>query len=168
MRRALASLFHAVPVSPPTRSRILSIDSIEIFVREWGQADAPVVFAWHGLGRTGSDIGPLATALSSHFRVVSPDLPGRGLSSWLSTPSEYAMEHVELVATEIIKATVTSRLESFRMIGTSMGGMLGIVLAGKYFKDRVSHLVINDIGPQVPKPAVDRILNYSRLVAARC
>jgi hypothetical protein len=42
--------------------------------------------------------------------------------------------------------------------------MLGMVLAGNHFKDRVSHLIVNDIGPQVPKPAVDRILNYSRLV----
>lgn len=164
MRRTLASLFRAVTIDPPTRSHIISIESIEVFVREWGSVDAPVVFAWHGLGRTGSDVGALATALSSQFRVVSPDLPGRGLSSWLSTPSEYAVEHMERVAVGIVQATVTSHDQPFRMLGTSMGGMLGMVLAGNHFKDRVSHLIVNDIGPQVPKPAVDRILNYSRLV----
>lgn len=67
-------------------------------MREWGDAAATPLLAFHGLGRTGSDFGPLATALRASHRVIAPDCPGRGLSQWLDTAREYDMDRMEAFA----------------------------------------------------------------------
>src|SRR5690349_5555705 len=58
--------------------------------REWGSPDNPrVLVCVHGLTRSARDFDYLARALCTHYRVVCPDLPGRGNSDWLRNPVEY-------------------------------------------------------------------------------
>ena len=163
-RRYFSSAAAAVLRSvAPDRTSILSVCGKEVFVREWGNVSSPVVLLWHGLGRTGSDIAPLASAMRPYFRVISPDLPGRGLSQWMDDISEYGPDALEAVAVEFVNRVVPSD-QTVRWIGTSLGGILGIIAAGSVLRDRVSHLVLNDVGPEVPRIAIERIMAYSRQV----
>lgn len=131
---------------------------LEIHVAEWGADNAETVVLWHGLARTGTDFAPLAAALADRFRVLAPDTPGRGLSQWATdADAQYSFALYERVAEEMCRHFGVDRM---RWVGTSMGGALGIRLAGGAWRERISHLVVNDIGPELPAPALERILTY--------
>ncbi len=130
----------------------------ELHLSEWGTASAEVVLCWHGLARTGRDFDALAQALSTRYRVICPDLLGRGQSQWAVEPGrEYCFDFYQRLVLELCDQLA---MASFRWIGTSMGGMLGLILAADPLCDRISHLVLNDVGPVVPPPAAQRIAAY--------
>jgi pimeloyl-ACP methyl ester carboxylesterase len=124
---------------------------------EWaGPAGAPAVVCVHGLTRNGRDFDALAAALSATHRVVCPDMPGRGKSEWLAQPEAYGYPLYLSVAAALIARL---DVEEVDWVGTSMGGLIGMMLAaqpGAPFR----RLVINDIGPFLPKAALERIGSY--------
>jgi pimeloyl-ACP methyl ester carboxylesterase len=128
-----------------------------VHVTEWGSGNLETVVMWHGLARTSADFEPLAAALAGKWRVLCIDAPGRGLSTWPSDPSLYGFDHYEAVVDDVCRLFGANAM---MWVGTSMGGALGIRLAGSSFAHRITHLVVNDIGPEVPQAAVDRILAY--------
>lgn len=121
---------------------------------EWGDPDNPqVVICAHGLTRNGRDFDFLARALSKRFRVICPDVVGRGLSDWLRDKSAYTMsQYVADMVTLIARLDV----EQVSWVGTSMGGVIGMLLAGDPATP-VRRLVLNDIGPVVTAASVQRI-----------
>lgn len=140
------------------RSVFLPILGHEVHAMEWGERGAPMVLCWHGLARTGRDFDELAARLSDRFFVVCPDTIGRGLSSWSRAPeTDYELDHYADIARAVMDHYGA---EAVRWIGTSMGGQVGITVASQT-PERVLALVVNDIGPQVPGPALDRIVTYS-------
>jgi pimeloyl-ACP methyl ester carboxylesterase len=92
------------------------------------------------------------------YRVVCPDLVGRGLSDNLKDPEEYALPQYAMDMT-----TLLARLdvEIVDWIGTSLGGLVGMTLAGQE-KAPIRKLVVNDIGPYLPWSALHRIGYYLR------
>ncbi|MBV9785382.1 MAG: alpha/beta hydrolase [Acidisphaera sp.] len=122
---------------------------------EWGEPTASrVAICVHGLTRQGRDFDPLACALAARgWRVICPDLAGRGRSGRLRDPNEYALPQYAMDLTVLI-----SRIgaEKVSWIGTSLGGLIGIVMAGQE-NSPVERLVVNDIGPYLPWPALFRI-----------
>ncbi len=143
---------------PASRSVYLTIAGRQVHVTEWGNPGAPPVVMWHGLARTGRDFDDIAAALSDTCYVVCPDTIGRGLSEWSSDPdNEYCMAVYAHLAAELADAL---RLRSFRWVGTSMGGALGIAAGATTLRERISHLVLNDIGPTFPQPSFERIRAY--------
>lgn len=141
------------------RSRYVPIDGHEIHVTEWGDPSAPPVILWHGLGRHGRDFDTLARALSPLFHLLCPDTIGRGLSSWSSNPAEDYT--VPTYCRHAVAVMDHFRLERVRWVGTSMGGLIGMVLAGlPDLAGRIERLVVNDVGPQPNLPAIDRIKAY--------
>lgn len=120
---------------------------------EWGAPDNPdVVVCVHGLTRQGRDFDHLARALMGRFRVVCPDVAGRGRSQWLA-PQLYQIP--QYVADMV---TLLARLRARRLgwVGTSMGGLVGIGLGG--LRDSpLSALVLNDIGPAIAEQGLRRI-----------
>lgn len=127
-------------------------------VWEWGDpANPEVLVCVHGLTRTGRDFDPLARALVDRYRVVCPDIPGRGRSEWLSGPAEYAYP-VYLQALACLLARIGA--EAVDWVGTSMGGLLGLMLAAQTGTP-IRRLVLNDIGPAVPAAALGRIASYA-------
>lgn len=124
---------------------------------EWGpEAGRPVVCA-HGLTRNARDFDVLAEALAVRGRrVVAVDFPGRGRSAWLPDPSLYAFP-TYLAAL----AALIARLDSPQLdwVGTSMGGLAGMMLAAQSGTP-VVRLVVNDVGPFIPKAALARIAGY--------
>ncbi|HZP86353.1 MAG TPA: alpha/beta hydrolase, partial [Burkholderiales bacterium] len=124
---------------------------------EWGEHDNPrVVICVHGLTRNGRDFDWLAQTLAKDFRVLCPDVVGRGQSDWLPHSQDYGYPlYLSDMAALIARAGVTQ----VAWVGTSMGGLIGIMLAAQA-NTPVVKLVINDVGPVVPKQALERIAGY--------
>jgi len=141
------------------KSQYVTCANREVHVTVWGAENPQTLIMWHGLARNARDFDAIATALSDRYRVLCPDTVGRGLSQWAKDPvREYCLSFYGEIALDLIKAF---DLDTMRWLGTSMGGALGIMLAAEPLKERITHLVINDIGPALSDAAVGRILNYA-------
>jgi len=124
---------------------------------EWGDAANPrVVVCAHGLSRQGRDFDTLARALCGDYRVVCPDVVGRGRSDWLADPAGY-----QIPAYVADMVTLLARLDAreLQWVGTSMGGLIGLGLASLQGTP-VRRLVLNDVGPTVQYEAIARIGTY--------
>ncbi|MCI5076171.1 alpha/beta hydrolase [Oricola sp.] len=140
------------------RSVYVSCGEHELHVSTWGDEGKPALIMWHGLARTGRDFDEAAIALSDDYFVICPDTLGRGLSSWAkdaATGYTFATygAHAEAILDHFGVTTL-------RWIGTSMGGLIGVTLAAGALKGRITHLVVNDIGPWIPEEAAGRIRDY--------
>lgn len=124
---------------------------------EWGDPlSSEVVICVHGLTRNGRDFDLLAQALLPRFRVLCPDMPGRGQSEWLKNAADYAFPTYLNALTALI---ARSGIERVRWVGTSMGGLLGLIIAAQA-SSPVAKLVINDVGPVLEPAALARIGEY--------
>lgn len=141
------------------RSRYVPILGHEIHVTEWGEPGAPPVVLWHGLARVGRDFDTLAHALAPLYHVICPDTIGRGLSSWSSNPVEdYQIPTYCAHALGLMDAY---GFERARWVGSSMGGLIGMALAGtEATAGRIERLVLNDVGCRLNPVAVERIKAY--------
>jgi pimeloyl-ACP methyl ester carboxylesterase len=124
---------------------------------QWGEVDNPqVLVCVHGLTRCARDFDNLARALSDRYRVVCPDVAGRGDSDWLADPMLYGIpQYVADMVTLIARLDV----EQVHWVGTSMGALIGMALAAQKGTP-VAKLVVNDAGPVVAKAALERIASY--------
>ena len=127
--------------------------------REWSPVgeERGTVICVHGLTRTGGDFDRLAGVLAAEgFRVVCPDMPGRGLSGRLPDAELYDIPQYVADCT-----TLLARLDRERVdwIGTSMGGLVGMSLAS-LAGHPIERLFINDIGPVVTREGLVRIAGY--------
>lgn len=130
----------------------------ELHYLDWGSPHAEVVIAWHGLLRNARDFDSIAQRLSSRFRVICPDTVGRGLSAWSPDPSrEYCMDFYVALAESLLDQLGARRCH---WLGTSMGGAIGLRAAAGRLRGRIDRLVLNDIGPELAAPAVERIRSY--------
>ena len=122
---------------------------------EWGDPQSKrVVVCLHGLSRQGRDFDPLAAALAARgWRVICPDLPGRGRSDWLRDPEEYTLPQYAMDMAVLIARLGVDEID---WIGTSLGGLVGMVLAGQP-DTPIRRMVINDIGPFLPWQALQRL-----------
>ncbi len=131
----------------------------EIHFMRWGDPQLPVLMAWHGLARTGRDMDALAGALSDRYHVICPDTIGRGLSEWSPLPAqEYCLAFYEKLAVSLLDQLGVQQLH---WVGTSMGGAIGLRAAAGALRGRIQRLVLNDIGPELAAPAVQRIRSYA-------
>ena len=125
--------------------------------REWGAADNPrVVVCVHGLTRQSCDFDALARRLAPDFRVICPDVVGRGDSGWLANPLHYAIP--QYVA-DMVSLVARLNVEQVDWVGTSMGGLIGLGLAALPASP-VRRLVLNDVGPTLQWDALQRIGAY--------
>lgn len=124
---------------------------------EWGDPhNDRVLLCVHGLTRQGRDFDTLARALCAQYRVVCPDVVGRGESDWLQDPMGYGeLQYVADMVTLI--ARVNPR--TLDWVGTSMGGLIGMGLAARSGSP-IRRLVLNDVGPRIEFAALSRIGSY--------
>ena len=124
---------------------------------EWGDPDNPrVLLCVHGLTRNGRDFDRIASALADRWRVVCPDVPGRGESDWWEFKTDYGNpNYVPACAALIARLGV----EKVDWLGTSMGGIIGMLTASMP-QAPIARLIVNDVGPFIPKAAVERIATY--------
>ena len=124
---------------------------------EWGDAaNANVLVCVHGLTRVGRDFDRLARVLADRYRVVCPDVVGRGRSDWLRDPMHY---HVAQYVADMVTLIARLNVEQVDWLGTSMGGLIGMSLAGQPGAP-IGKLVINDVGPTLNAAALTRIGEY--------
>lgn len=124
---------------------------------EWGDPANPrVLVCVHGLSRQGRDFDTLARALQDDFRVVCPDVVGRGESDRLADPSGY---QVPAYVADMVTLLARLRAGELHWLGTSMGGLIGIGLAALPGSP-VRRLVLNDVGPSIQADALARIGSY--------
>ena len=134
---------------------ILELAGYETRVWEWGNPSNPAILCVHGLGGQGSNHRSYAARLAKDFRLICPDLPGRGLSKWAVDPTrEYNFDTYERLILELIE---WFSLAKMHWLGVSMGGALGIRLAASSLSAGVASLVLNDIGPSMPDPVAEGI-----------
>lgn len=168
----LSPRLHAVTCSSPAGLH-------RMVYREWGDPECDeVILCVHGLTRTSADFDSLAGELSKRYRVICPDVVGRGLSDWLVNPAFYALPQY---ASDMV--TLMARVQPKRLhwIGTSMGGLIGLVYAGFYTQLKMKSalhtpaqhhttlpdahfpldsLLLNDVGPHVEPTSLNRIGQY--------
>jgi len=124
---------------------------------EWGDPHNPdVLMCVHGLTRLGRDFDRLARALADRYRVVCPDVVGRGQSDWLRDPAYYAIPQY---VSDMVALIARLDVERVDWVGTSMGGLIGIAVAGQTGAP-IRQLVINDVGPRLGPAAIARIGSY--------
>ncbi|MET3107364.1 pimeloyl-ACP methyl ester carboxylesterase [Oxalobacteraceae bacterium GrIS 2.11] len=125
--------------------------------KDWGEVDNPnVLICVHGVTRVSDDFDALARELSSQYRVVCPDIVGRGRSGWLRNPQHY---QVQQYVCDVVTLIARVNPQNLSYLGTSMGGLIGLGLAS--LKDNpIRKLVLNDIGPVLNTSALARIGQY--------
>jgi len=120
---------------------------------EWGDpANARVVVCVHGLTRNGRDFDALAAALADRYRVICPDVVGRGDSDWIAAGDYGFPQYCNDMANVIARSGAVE----IDWVGTSMGGIIGMLLAAQA-KSPIRRMVLNDVGPLIPKAAQDKI-----------
>ncbi|HCK82711.1 MAG TPA: alpha/beta hydrolase [Candidatus Competibacteraceae bacterium] len=124
---------------------------------EWGNPlNSKVLICAHGLTRTGRDFDFLGAALERDYRVICPDVIGRGRSDWLRDKADYTYP---VYVNDM--AMLLARIDAERVdwVGTSMGGLIGMFLAS-YPGTPVHKLLVNDVGPRIPAAGLKRIADY--------
>jgi pimeloyl-ACP methyl ester carboxylesterase len=124
---------------------------------EWGDPrNRDVLVCVHGLTRSSRDFDELARALCGQFRVVCPDVAGRGDSDRLADPLLYAVpQYVGDMVTLIARLDV----DAVSWVGTSLGGLIGMALAAQSHSP-LARLVLNDAGPVISRASLERIAGY--------
>lgn len=119
-------------------------------------AEPPVLVCVHGLSRQGRDFDELARALRHRYRVICPDVVGRGRSDWLANPAGY---QVPQYVADMVSLLARLDVDQVDWVGTSMGGLIGLGLASLPGSP-VRRLVLNDVGPTIRYEALQRIGSY--------
>ena len=124
---------------------------------EWGDPhNKHVLVCVHGLTRNARDFDFVAEHLEDAYRVVSVDIVGRGRSDWLRDPADY---NYPVYCSDVTTLIAKLGVETVDWLGTSMGGILGMIMASLP-NSPVRKLVVNDVGSLVPKSALERIGQY--------
>mgnify|MGYP000029125384 CR=1 FL=1 len=125
--------------------------------RQWGSSDNErVLVCVHGLARNGRDFDDLAKALARDYRVICPDVVGRGESDWLPAGQTYAIPQYLSDMTTLLARLDVKQVD---WLGTSMGGIIGMCLAAMP-NSPIHNLIINDVGSFIPATALQRISGY--------
>lgn len=119
-------------------------------------AEPPVLVCVHGLSRQGRDFDALAAAMSDRYRVICPDVVGRGRSDWLAQPAGY---QIPAYVADMVSLIARLDVAQVDWVGTSMGGLIGLGLAALP-NTPVRRLVLNDVGPALRFEALQRIGSY--------
>ena len=133
-------------------------DGLTLYARDYPGPDdrAGCVLLMHGLTRNSRDFDVLANRLSLHFRVLVPEQRGRGRSEWDSQPDRYGIPTYVNDMFELLEAVGEDHVAA---VGTSMGGLMAMVMNAMR-PGVFTHVVLNDIGPELSKEGLDRISGY--------
>lgn len=125
--------------------------------REWCKdPNLPTVVCVHGLTRLSHDFNILAGTLSENYRVICPDMPGRGQSSWFKKMRNY--NYIQYCA-DINTLLARLNVSEVHYVGTSLGGMIGMTLAAMP-RSPIKSLTINDAGPEPKLLEMRRLGRY--------
>lgn len=141
-------------------------DGLRLYYRDYNLVgkDAPVIMCLHGVTRNSKDFEELAVHLASHWRVIVPDIRGRGKTGYDDNWRNYQLA---VYAQDSWALADHLKVDRFCLIGTSMGGLISMVMAAQQ-PQRVAALVLNDIGPQIAPQGMARIFGYMGETRSQC
>lgn len=162
LRDQLRRLFGRAERAPAMREYSLSCHgphgTHKMAYVEWGDpANTNVLFCVHGLTRNGRDFDFLAEAMLDRYRVICPDVAGRGRSNWLTHSEDYGFP---LYVADMRALMMHVGAETVDWVGTSMGGLIGMLIASQSPK-AIRRLVLNDVGPVLTAQSLQRIGKYT-------
>lgn len=132
-------------------------DGLKLHFRDYpGSAERPPILCLPGLTRNARDFEALAARLAGHWRVICPDMRGRGDSDYARDPMTYTPAHY---VADVEMLLAAEGIERFVSIGTSLGGLMTMMLAAAN-PDRIAAAVINDVGPEIAPAGLARIREY--------
>ncbi|MCB2089782.1 MAG: alpha/beta hydrolase [Sphingomonadaceae bacterium] len=134
-------------------------DRLNLFARDYpgGEDASPTpLLMMHGLTRSSADFGPLADHLGEKYRMIVPDQRGRALSDYDPDPALY---RPDIYVADMWALLDTLGIERATLVGTSMGGLMSMIM-GATRPDRISAIILNDIGAEVMQEGLDRIRTY--------
>ena len=135
----------------------MSRDGLKLHYRDYaGRAERPPVICLHGLTRNARDFAALADQLAGEWRVLVPEMRGRGDSAYAKDPATYSPQHYVEDLGELLADQGIAR---FVAIGTSLGGLITFLLA-MADPGRIAGAVINDIAPVLDPAGLERIGSY--------
>tara|TARA_B100000678_G_scaffold17787_1_gene13923 strand:+ start:139 stop:1026 length:888 start_codon:yes stop_codon:yes gene_type:complete len=135
-----------------------SADGLKLHYRDYpgGSEGQPPIVCMHGLTRNARDFSGVAERLSPEWRVIVPEMRGRGASDYAEHSDSYNplqyVEDVEILLSEL-------GIDRFVAIGTSLGGLMTILLASRG-AGRIAGAVLNDIGPEIEPEGLEKIRSY--------
>ncbi|QDX28239.1 alpha/beta hydrolase [Sphingomonas suaedae] len=132
-------------------------DGLRLHYRDYpGRDDRPPLLCIPGLTRNARDYEKLAERLAGEWRVIAVDLRGRGESAYAKDP----MTYVPLTYLQDLEALVAElKLTRFVAIGTSLGGILTMLMASTH-PERIAGALLNDVGPEIDPAGLTRIRGY--------
>lgn len=139
--------------------RWTSDDGLSLYYRDYAGPEGyagPPVLCLHGLTRNSRDFAGLAEHLAATRRVIVPDMRGRGQSDYAPDPATY--NPLQYVA-DVEKLLAEQGIERFIAVGTSMGGLMTMVMAPAK-PGRIAAVVMNDVGPEIDPAGIARIAGY--------
>jgi pimeloyl-ACP methyl ester carboxylesterase len=145
-----------MPQPPYREIRFPSADGFELYARDYGAKGGPPVLCLCGLTRNSRDFEPLAPLIADRCRMVVLDYRGRGRSAYAPDPKSYRPD-VELA--DAIRLLDTLGIARAGVIGTSRGGLIAMAMGSTHF-DRLTGVVLNDVGPVIERDGLLRIRSY--------
>jgi pimeloyl-ACP methyl ester carboxylesterase len=120
---------------------------VKVAFTDWGDVSNPIVVCCGGVANTAMRFNYLASDLEPHFRVICMDWVGRGRSGWMADQRDYSLAtYVEQLRQMIDHVGGGPVI----LLGSSLGGSAAIELTARH-PEMVSRLILNDIGPYIPK-----------------
>lgn len=134
-----------------------SSDGLHLYYRDYsGPSDRPPILCLHGLTRNSRDFSDFAARYAGEWRVIVPDFRGRGRSDRDPQSERYAPS---VYAADILKLLDELQLPCAIFVGTSLGGLVTMLIA-TIAPQRVAATVLNDVGPELDRPGLERIASY--------
>lgn len=132
-------------------------DGLELHYRDYpGRDDRPPVICLHGLTRNARDFAELAEMIAGEWRVIVPEMRGRGESDYAKDSATYTPMHY---VADVMALLADQGIERFVSVGTSLGGLMTMLIAATT-PDRIAAALLNDVGPQLEAAGLERIVDY--------
>ncbi len=132
-------------------------DGLQLYARDYGKQDTALnLLCMHGLTRNSADFEGLCQHFHPHYRMVVPDQRGRGRSDFDPNSGNY---HPGTYIRDMFRLIDRLQLENLVLIGTSMGGLMAMLMAG-FLPGKLKGVVLNDVGPVVEAEGIKRIQGY--------
>lgn len=136
-----------------------SADGLRLYARDYASTreDAQTLICLPGLTRNSKDFAALATHLAARYRVLCPDLRGRGRSARDPNPENY---RPEVYVDDVWSLLDTLGIDRVGVIGTSLGALMAMIMSA-LAPHRVARVVLNDAGPELDPRGIARIAGYA-------
>ena len=146
-------------MNAPIEHRFFAPDGLQLFYRDYipEKENAPVVLCLHGLTRNSRDFAELAQHLQNRYRVITPDIRGRGFSAY---DTQWRNYHPATYVKDAWALLDNLHIDRFAIVGTSLGALMAMLMAVQQ-PQRVAGIVLNDAGPEIDPRGLARIAQYA-------